>query len=189
MIVKIFLVLFLAAALLSMTFYSSITGDTIKEEAFTIQEEGTNDVKNNVRSYDNFKVSLGPKKLENYKKMELKVVPGKVMLSDECLTFSVATTLDKTEGLIRSIEGTYGIRPDEHDILEEVIDVFDINLDYVAIDDIKDEIFYSHAVFYDDRTILNMDIKPSDGLAVAARFDRPIYVSKKLLEKYAESKC
>jgi len=189
MAIKIFLVAALLTTLATM-FYSwrvGITGKAVEEGVFV--NETLNEVQKNFKSYGDLKVNFKDGELKAYRHMDLKVIPGRVILSDACASFSVATTLDKTDSLIRSVEGTYGVRPDEHDVLEEIMDVFEISLDYVAIEDIKGDIFYAHAVMHDDKNVLNLDLRPSDGIAMAARFDAPIYVAEGLLKQYAEFKC
>ena len=181
---------FLVAVVLFLgVFYTSISFMNLTEDFDTPIEIVGENLEGNFKVFENFKFDIQEEDLENYREMEIKIVPERVIFEDECATLTVATTLEKTEKLIRSTDGEFLIRPQEHDVLEEVIDVFGINVAYVAIDDIKDNIFYAHMVLHDDDNVLNMDIRPSDGMVVASRTDSPVYVSENLLEEFAEVKC
>jgi hypothetical protein len=182
-------ILLVAIILFLGVFYTSISFIDSTEEFDVSVETKEENLESNFKVFENFKFDIQERELENYREMEIKIVPEKVIFEDDCATLTVATTLEKTEKLIRSTDGEFLIRPQEHDVLEEIIDIFGINVDYVAIDDIKDNIFYAHMVLHDEINVLNMDIRPSDGIIVASRTDSPIYVSENLLEEFAEIKC
>ena len=127
--------------------------------------------------------------LSNYKKVNMIVTSGRVILSTECSKLSITTTAEKTERLTKSVEVEYGVRPEEYDLIEEILDVFDIKVEYMAIDGLVDDVFYSHIVFSDGESILNLDAKPSDALAITSRFKAPIYVREDMIANYAETTC
>jgi len=164
------------------------TGETVKNIEESPELNSINELKNESKNAL-LPATFQDSELEGYQEMKLNVVPGKIFLSNGCKSISFSTTLDKTNLLIKSIEGTYEIRPNDYDVLEEIMDVFNIKLEYLAIDEVKDEIFYAHLILYNKDSVLNMDIKPSDGLAIASRFKAPVFVSQQIIEEYAEDKC
>ena len=181
--------IFMVAIVLFMTvFYTGVSFVNITGN-FEVPVETEEILENNFKVFENFQFDIEKKDLENYREMEIKVVPEKVVFRDECAKLIVATTLKKTEKLIRSTSGEFLIRPEEPDILEEIIDVFGITVEYIAIDDINENIFYAHMVLHDGQNVLNMDVRPSDGIVIASRTDSPVYVSENLLEEFAEITC
>tara|TARA_Y100000310_G_scaffold92522_1_gene90164 strand:- start:9121 stop:9711 length:591 start_codon:yes stop_codon:yes gene_type:complete len=181
--------IFMVAIVLFMTvFYTGVSFVNITGN-FEVPVETEEILENNFKVFENFQFDIEKKDLENYREMEIKVVPEKVVFRDECAKLTVATTLKKTEKLIRSTSGEFLIRPEEPDILEEIIDVFGITVEYIAIDDINENIFYAHMVLHDGQNVLNMDVRPSDGIVIASRTDSPVYVSENLLEEFAEITC
>tara|TARA_Y100000310_G_scaffold341639_1_gene441451 strand:+ start:2638 stop:3255 length:618 start_codon:yes stop_codon:yes gene_type:complete len=151
--------------------------------------EETVQVTDNFKVYNNFIFAEGRLDVEDYREMKLIITPGKVVLADGCEVISVATSLEKTQRLARSIEREFIIRPEEHDLLEEILAVFEINVDYVTIDDLINGIFYGHIILNNKDLVLRLDSRPSDALNIASRFGAPIYVREKLLLEYAQIIC
>lgn len=193
-IVKVFLTVMLSILVITLLFAwelrnASLTGKSVNENNAEEYSIVGNIVGANFKEFNNVEFYANKNDLKDYREMELKVLPGQVTLRDKCAKLSVSTTLEKTERLIKSIDGSYGMRPEEHDIIDEVLDVFEITVDYVAIEDIKDEIFYAHLIMHDGERVLNLDVRPSDGIAIAAKKGAPIYVNEALLEEFAEITC
>ena len=185
-LVVVLLIVFLFMIILGFftSWYFSPIGNVVQNKDTLVFNEGEH-----FKVYENYEFLDKEYDLKNYKKMDIFVSPERVTMRDECYVIGVATTLEKTEKLVRSSEKEFLVRPEEHDLLEEIMSVFDIKLDYVAIDKVEEDIFYGHMVVYDDNMVLNLDIRPSDGIAIALRTDSPVYVSNEIIEKFAENKC
>ena len=102
-------------------------------------------------------------------------------------------------------------RPMTHDLLVQIIDVLGAEVDRIIISEIKDDTFYSSIELLipnpdapqtpkkkgnvitdeesleehddDDVTIIRLDARPSDAIAIAVRTDAPIYVSEQVMFK------
>jgi len=127
--------------------------------------------------------------LENYRIMEVLVSVDRVILADNCTVISVAVPIERAENIARAISGEYDMRPNEHDVLEEIIDNFEINISYAAIETLEDGVFYGHVILKNEDKILKLDIRPSDGVIIALRFGAPVYVSEKLIESVGQLVC
>jgi uncharacterized protein len=70
-------------------------------------------------------------------------------------------------------------RPLTHDLLKAVINGFNAKLQKIIISSIKDNTFY--AKFYiqaDENSIIEIDARPSDSVAMALKLKAPIFISE-----------
>ncbi|MES2620455.1 MAG: bifunctional nuclease family protein [Bacteroidota bacterium] len=74
-------------------------------------------------------------------------------------------------------------RPLTHDLMKALCDTFDIQLEYIFISKLLDGVFYSNLVCKRGEEIFEVDSRTSDALALAVRFDCPIYVEESILNE------
>ncbi len=74
-------------------------------------------------------------------------------------------------------------RPMTHDLLKSTISGLQATVEKVVITDLKDNTFY--AVIFLSRlgTVLPIDSRPSDAIALALRTNSPIFVNSEVIEK------
>ncbi len=72
-------------------------------------------------------------------------------------------------------------RPLTHDLMKTLCDTFDIDLEYIFISKLVDGVFYSNLVCKRGDDLFEIDSRTSDALALAVRFDCPIYVEESIL--------
>lgn len=97
--------------------------------------------------------------------------------------FSLVIGKAEAQSIAVSLDGLKATRPLTHDLLHTVFDSFNIDLLEVVITEIKEGIFYSYLVFKKGEVIIEVDSRTSDALALALRFNCPIYTNAKLLEE------
>ncbi len=73
-------------------------------------------------------------------------------------------------------------RPLTHDLFKNTLDTFDIELKEVIINDLLDGIFYAKLVCLRKGEILEIDSRTSDALAMAVRYNCPVYTYEFILE-------
>ena len=78
------------------------------------------------------------------------------------------------------IEGVHTSRPMTHDLIKSIIETFDSKVTEIFIHEMKDSTFYASLHFSDTDSIV--DARPSDAIAIALRFDAPIYIASSLLD-------
>ncbi len=73
-------------------------------------------------------------------------------------------------------------RPLTHDLIISMIEGLKIKIEKIIIDDLNDGIFFARIIIL-TRTNeeFEFDARPSDGIAIAARCEAPVYVSKKVM--------
>ena len=74
-------------------------------------------------------------------------------------------------------------RPLTHDLMKTVCDTFALELQYIYISKLLDGVFYSNLVFSNSIETCEIDSRTSDALALAVRFECPIYVNENILEE------
>ena len=74
-------------------------------------------------------------------------------------------------------------RPLTHDLMKTVCDTFALELQYIYICKLQDGVFYSNLVFSNSIETVEIDSRTSDALALAVRFECPIYVNENILEE------
>ncbi len=73
-------------------------------------------------------------------------------------------------------------RPLTHDLFKNALDTFGITLREVIINNLLDGIFYALLVCEHDGQVYEIDSRTSDALALAVRFDCPIYTYEFILD-------
>ena len=79
----------------------------------------------------------------------------------------------------------YGItagRPQTHDLMENVIQDLGATIDHVVVSDLRDGTFYAIMVLRRNGSVLNIDSRPSDAIALAVRSGAPIYTESWILD-------
>jgi hypothetical protein len=79
------------------------------------------------------------------------------------------------------ISGVMSPRPMTHDLIVSLITSLGVVADSLAIDDLVDGTFFARLCLRNSAgQLLNIDCRPSDGIAVAVRLKMPIYVDEKV---------
>ena len=73
-------------------------------------------------------------------------------------------------------------RPLTHDLFKNSMDTFSITLKEIVINNLLDGIFYARLVCEKDGEVLEIDSRTSDALAMAVRFECPIYTYEFILD-------
>jgi len=79
-------------------------------------------------------------------------------------------------------------RPMTHDLFKNFITLQDMSVSGVEVIDIRNNTFYARINFICRDRHFSMDARPSDAIALALRFDAPIYVEDKVLGQSGQGK-
>jgi bifunctional DNase/RNase len=80
------------------------------------------------------------------------------------------------------LEGTRPDRPMTHDLIRNILDRLELFVERVVIDDLWNTIYYAKVYLRKGEEEIEIDARPSDAIALAVRFDAPIYVSDGILD-------
>jgi bifunctional DNase/RNase len=73
-------------------------------------------------------------------------------------------------------------RPLTHDLFKNAMEIFNAELKEVVINNLLDGIFYARLICLKDGEMVEIDSRTSDALAMAVRFDCPIYTYEFILD-------
>ncbi len=82
------------------------------------------------------------------------------------------------------LEKTSLPRPMTHDLLQNIVDALSATVKAIYINAVEKQTFYAKLKLKSDSQNLDIDSRPSDALAIAIRYNAPIYVEDDLLEKH-----
>lgn len=74
-------------------------------------------------------------------------------------------------------------RPMTHDLFKNLIENLNMAVSKVEVCDLRNNTFYAKIYFTSPERNFSMDARPSDAIAIALRFQAPIYVDDKIIEK------
>ena len=134
------------------------------------------------------KIPNNPISLDGYTQVELSMVPGKIVLARDCVGIVFSTTVEKSHSIQRG-KDVLDLRPNEHDLMRDIIDGLEINPKAVSIDYFNNEIYYASIILENKEKILRLDSKPSDALALSTRLNIPIYISNEVLNNNGQKVC
>jgi uncharacterized protein len=90
----------------------------------------------------------------------------------------------EASAIMLEIAGKKFQRPLTHDLMATIVKGLKATVSKIIISDLRDNTFYANIVLEreKDNEIVNVDARPSDGIALALRTHSPIYLSETLLE-------
>lgn len=129
--------------------------------------------------------------LEGFSEAEIGLDPGSlsILLSSGCRQLRMVTSQEQMQSIAMGLEGDMGFRPLSHDLMGNMLEGFGIEVLMVKLEDLREGTYYAKLLLGQGSNILNMDSRPSDAIALAARTGSPVYVRQSLLEKYGEEIC
>jgi uncharacterized protein len=128
------------------------------------------------------------------KKIELEIVALSHSITQ---THSYAVVLGEVNGLRRlpiviggfeaqaiavALERMQPSRPLTHDLMKNFMLAFNVELHEIVINDLQEGIFYSKLVCSSEHDTVEIDSRTSDALALAVRFNCPVYTYEHILE-------
>ena len=74
-------------------------------------------------------------------------------------------------------------RPMTHDLLKSMLDGLGVTVRQVIVNDLKDNTFFAVIELTRDGSVINIDARPSDAIALALRVNAPIFVTEKVVSQ------
>jgi len=89
----------------------------------------------------------------------------------------------EADAIAVKLQGVNVPRPLTHDLLRSVIDTLGVTINSIVVNDLKNDTFFAKIMLDVDGSIVEVDSRPSDALALAVRADVPIYAEEIVLDK------
>jgi len=112
-----------------------------------------------------------------------------IYLTSGCHRLAMSTTGQQTYSIVRGSENVTDARPWTHDLIKDIFSLYGIDVLMVKVDNFKDGVYYAKLLIQQGNKILNLDSRPSDAIAIAVRFRKPVYVKKDIMEKFGQRIC
>lgn len=74
-------------------------------------------------------------------------------------------------------------RPMTHDLFKNFVELMNVKVSRIEVYDLIGNTYVARIHFVSDAGHFDMDSRPSDAIAIALRFDAPIYLDDKVIEK------
>lgn len=88
----------------------------------------------------------------------------------------------EAQAIALEIENIKPNRPMTHDLILNIAQAFEVHLQEVVISDLKEGVFFANLVLEMDGIVKEIDSRPSDAIAIAVRYNAPIYTYDFILE-------
>jgi hypothetical protein len=110
-----------------------------------------------------------------------------VCLGNENKIFVIYVGPNEGAAILMTMEGVKKSRPLTHDLITNIFTGFNIQVEYVIINDLKDNTYFARLILKEEnslgKNILEIDARPSDCIAIAKQNKAPIFIKKNIFER------
>lgn len=105
-----------------------------------------------------------------------------VLLEDESRQLGLPIWIGPAEAqaIAMVLEGVAPERPLTHDLFKNALEAADVQLEKIVIEDLRNSTYYARLHLTANGEHKEVDARPSDAIALALRFGRPVYVAGSL---------
>ncbi|MCK9481764.1 MAG: bifunctional nuclease family protein [Bacteroidia bacterium] len=89
--------------------------------------------------------------------------------------------IPEAQSIALAIEHKILKRPNTHDLVHSISDKINLTMKEIFINRFEDGVFYAIITFEQNGTFYEIDSRTSDGVALAVRFNAPIYIDERVL--------
>lgn len=91
----------------------------------------------------------------------------------------------EAQAIAIEIEKIIPNRPMTHDLFKSFSSNFGFTIEHILVSDMKEGVFYAKIVCHGATKRVEIDARPSDAIAIAVRFDAPIFCSTAVMSEAA----
>ncbi|PJF35627.1 MAG: hypothetical protein CUN49_09610 [Candidatus Thermofonsia Clade 1 bacterium] len=91
----------------------------------------------------------------------------------------------ESDAITAELQGQGSPRPLTHDLLKAMINTLGARVQYIFINDLRDDVYYARIVMDVNGRTIDVDSRPSDAIALAVRVRVPIYVHESVMTRAA----
>jgi bifunctional DNase/RNase len=126
---------------------------------------------------------------EGFTPLNVSVDGSHLTLGSNCYAINFDVTEDQAFSIQRAIEGTPSVRPLTQDLIRDVLENYQIRVFNIRIERFDNDIYYARMFLQQDSKVLDMDIRPSDAIAIALRTNSTIYANQSMLKEKGTKIC
>ncbi|GAN31692.1 MAG: bifunctional nuclease family protein [Candidatus Brocadia sp. AMX2] len=102
-------------------------------------------------------------------------------------SFPIVIGLHEAWAIDRAVKGITTPRPLTHDLISNIIEGLNAGVVRIIISDLRNNTFYAKIILQQNASMVEIDSRPSDAIALAMQKNTPIFVAKKVLEEVCKS--
>lgn len=76
-------------------------------------------------------------------------------------------------------------RPQTHDLMKNMLGQLNARVDHIEITGLREDVFFGSVILENEGQFLQLDSRPSDAIALAVRYNAPIFVHSEILVEAA----
>jgi bifunctional DNase/RNase len=89
----------------------------------------------------------------------------------------------EAEAIALFLQEVEAVRPMTHDLLKNVLVGLGATLERLEIHDLQDDVFFARLIIRNGKDLIEIDSRPSDGIALAVRAHAAIFVSEDVMRR------
>lgn len=97
-------------------------------------------------------------------------------------TMPIWIGISEAQSIALQLQGEIPPRPLTHDLVKSILEEVGVKVDKVLVNELKGSTYYARILLVNGKKNLEVDSRPSDAIALALRFHRPIFVNRALFE-------
>jgi bifunctional DNase/RNase len=97
-------------------------------------------------------------------------------------TIPIWIGVSEAQAIALQLQGTLPPRPLTHDLVKTILEQVGVGIDKVLVSELKGSTYYARIHLMNGTHVMEVDSRPSDAIALALRFHRPIFVERALFE-------
>ncbi len=119
----------------------------------------------------------------------ISIAASVVTLQNGCHAISFPVTSDQALSISQGLTNNPGMRPLTHDILKDVIDGFNLTILNARIERFDNDIYYARMFVRQGNKIMDIDLRPSDAIALSLRTKNTLYINNTMLNEQGINIC
>lgn len=119
----------------------------------------------------------------------LRVDGTTITIGRGCTAIVAETSEERAEAIELGLANETGERPSAYDGWASLLKEFNVTLEAVTLYGRNGDAYLSRAIFRVDSKVLDLDMRPSDAMALALRVGAPVYINMTLLREVGKDIC
>ena len=106
-----------------------------------------------------------------------------------CTAIVADTSQERADAIALALANKTDVRPNAWDGWASTLKTFNITFEAMTMWGRSEDVYLSNAIFRSDNNVLELDMRPSDAIALALRTGTPIYLNMTLLREVGVNIC
>ena len=138
---------------------------------------------------DRINLNIPELNTEGFVRINVETATQKLILSSGCYSVVGTVSDDQVHSIENALLKTKDLRPLSHDTTVNILNSYKIEVLMLKVTDIKENNFIGKLFLKSGNKITSLDVRPSDGIAIALRTNSPIYMNGTLLKQQGINTC